>query len=121
MSAFKGTPGPWFAGKQCDFSGWVEIRVPGYSRNPVACATPAAAGDAEARRDSETLANALLIAAAPELLAELEHVRTTLSLLRTDTARSAKVDHRWEGMDEKFSEWLERIDSTIAKATGGDA
>ena len=72
MNAFKGTPGPWYAGEQSEISGWVDISIPGYSRNSVAFATPATSGDAEARRDPETLANARLIAAAPELLESLE-------------------------------------------------
>ena len=62
------TPGPWSAGPQCEISGWVDISIGGYPRNPVASATPAGPGGAEERRDSETVANARLIAAAPELL-----------------------------------------------------
>ena len=112
MSAFKGTPGPWFAGEQSDISGWVEIRVPGYSRNPVACATPADAGDAEARRDAETLANARLIAAAPELLSCLDM-----------TAHGLEVASRVVGgeLGAVFSDRAMSARDAIAKATGGDA
>ena len=108
MSAFKGTPGPWFAGEQSDISGWVEIRVPGYSRNPVACATPADAGDAEARRDAETLANARLIAAAPELLEALIAMVDAQDIWLGDgrpAPAAAKASAR----------------AAIAKATGGAA
>lgn len=104
MSAFKGTPGPWFAGEQSDISGWVEIRVPGYSRNPVACATPADAGDAEARRDAETLANARLIAAAPELLEACEAIVSSI-----------------EGGPVEPEDAIASVRAAIAKATGGDA
>ena len=60
------TPGPWSAGALCEISGWIDISIDGYPRNPVASATPAAPGGSEERRDSETAANARLIAAAPE-------------------------------------------------------
>lgn len=66
------TPGPWWAGPQSEISGWVDIRIDGYTRNPVASATPAGPGGPEERRDSETAANARLIAAAPDLLFALE-------------------------------------------------
>ena len=62
------TPGPWSAGPQSEISGWVDISIGGYPRNPVASATPAGPGGPEERRDSETVANARLIDAAPELL-----------------------------------------------------
>ena len=106
MSAFKGTPGPWFAGTQSDGSGWVDIYIPSYSRNPVASATPAAPGDAEARRDHETLANAHLIAAAPELLEVLEHVRDAM-----------EASGGWDGDEHVF----ELVVAAIEKATGGAA
>ena len=105
MSAFKGTPGPWEAGEQCEISGWVDIRIPGYSRNPVACATPANSGDAEARRDTETLANARLIAAAPELLEALKQAVTSMQDSGYQNSHVAVRAAR----------------AAIAKATGGDA
>ena len=108
MSAFKGTPGPWFADEQCAISGWVEIRVPGYSRNPVAAATPATAGDAEARRDSETLANARLIAAAPELL---EACQALMDATNEDGMTNSML----------LGCAIEMAGNAIAKATGGAA
>ena len=130
MSAFKGTPGPWFAGEQCEVSGWVDIRIPGYSRNPVACATPADSGDAEARRDAETLANARLIAAAPELL---EACQTFAEWLRREDeglpggiARGTpEGERRWrEWWDENLRVCAlaqDQVRAAIAKAAGGDA
>lgn len=115
MSAFKGTPGPWFAGEQCEVSGWVDIRIPGYSRNPVACATPAAHGDAEARRDAETLANARLIAAAPCLLDALQRLN---SATRRYMEERPESDAEWASDEPSV---LSIVDAAIAKATGGGA
>ena len=87
------TPGPWSAGPQSEISGWVDISIGGYPRNPVASATPAGPGGPEERRDSETVANARLIAAAPELLEALDlllHDRTpwTVSCARAAIAKA---------------------------------
>lgn len=119
MSAFKGTPGPWFAGTQSDGSGWVDIYIPSYSRNPVASATPAAPGDAEARRDHETLANAHLIAAAPELLEALMQLVERISYY---------AELKEEGIPN-IEDWactynsgdMQRAKEAIKKATGGAA
>lgn len=110
MSAFKGTPGPWFAGEQSEISGWVEINIPGYSRNSVACATPATAGDAEARRDTETLANARLIAAAPELLE---------ALLKLVDSCDDSDGAQYGTLSASFVRGIAA--AAIAKATGGAA
>ena len=66
------TPGPWSAGALCEISGWVDISIGGYPRNPVAYATPAAPGGPDERRDSETAANARLIAASPRMYSYVE-------------------------------------------------
>ena len=108
MNAFKGTPGPWYAGEQSEISGWVDISIPGYSRNSVAFATPATSGDAEARRDPETLANARLIAAAPELLEVAEGL---IAVSRVGVINDL----------EGFGRVVNNARAAIAKVTGGDA
>ena len=95
------TPGPWSAGPLSKTSGWVDISVGGYPRNPVASATPAGPGGPKERRDSETAANARLIAAAPEMLDALGAV--------DDAADSMEFDP-----DSRFGEALARVRARIA-------
>lgn len=61
----KHTPGPWVAGEISWESGWIEINATAPRPMPVAYALPAGTED---RNDDVTIANARLIAAAPELL-----------------------------------------------------
>ena len=65
MSAFKGTPGPWSVGAEDSDSG--EVEVVSEARPYVCMVLPGAI-------DGTTAANARLIAAAPELLAVLQHI-----------------------------------------------
>lgn len=64
MSAPKHTPGPWIP---CGY--WVEH--PNHKQNDICNCDPASMGE-EGRSDAEIRANTVLIAAAPELLAELQ-------------------------------------------------
>ena len=124
------TPGPWSAGPQCEISGWVDISIGGYPRNPVASATPAGPGGAEERRDSETVANARLIAAAPELL---EACQTFGEWLRREEGGfPAETRFNTPEGETKWREWFdenlricalaqEQARAAIAKATGAPA
>jgi hypothetical protein len=60
------------------------------------------------RSEAETFANARLIAAAPDLLAELEWVRKGLEQLR-----------HMKGLRSSSEALIARIDAVIARATGG--
>ena len=101
MTAAKHSPGPWKADLCLDGWGIHEVqRADGLSIARLAQMQTAFAPD-----DQEGIANALLIAAAPDLLKAL----------------SAMLTHM--GMDE--DEWnkptFDQARAAIAKATGGDA
>jgi hypothetical protein len=72
--------------------------------------------------EGQAEANASLIAAAPELYAELTEARTTLSILRTQVMVEIgrcpdPSESRWEGVPEKLKDRLDAIDAALAKAT----
>jgi hypothetical protein len=70
--------------------------------------------------DIENEADAYLIAAAPELLAELEEARIDLLLVRNSARDAAKTDPRWEGVAEILDKRVQAADAAINKATGKD-
>lgn len=112
MSMHKFTPGPWTAEERTrEESGWVDI-CSCIDRLPVGYATPAKSGTPEERRDGETIANARLIAAAPELLAIVE----TFDAYMAQAGEPAEKD----GLNPIHSlRW--KAQRAIAKATGGAA
>jgi len=66
----------------------------------------------------ETIANARVIAAAPDLLDELREARTTLNIVRTQImVEIAGGRERWEGVPDALQTRLNAIDAAIAKAT----
>lgn len=97
MSAFRGTPGPWTAERTFAPRGWnIEALDGAY--------TVGIARDGSSTPQNE--ANARLIAAAPELLEVLEHVRDAM-----------EASGGWDGDEHVF----ELVVAAIAKATGGAA
>jgi hypothetical protein len=91
------TPGPWeieddFTGLQV-YSGSTQV--------------------AQILRDNCAPANARLIAAAPDMLAALEHLR---AIAGTAILHRASLDH--QGLMELFEEAREAAFAAIAKATG---
>lgn len=88
----KHTPGPWVAQEQCPVSNWVDIRVKssnGWSLPFAAC------------KHFNEVANARLIAAAPDLLAALRAAYSDIQRCPGHTI-----------------DMLGRIEAAIAKATG---
>lgn len=114
----KHTPGPW----------WVEITTP--TGEPLsyysevsgnkwgALAQVVTAMDGEGGLCAEGVANARLIAAAPELLEALIETRTSLMIVAEQVLDASKTDPRWEGVYEKLTPYLEQSRAAIAKATG---
>ncbi len=111
MNARKHSLGPWSAAEIRCVSGWVDILGPD-DRLPIGYATPARPGMPKERCDDETIANARLIATAPELLAIVE----TFDAYMAQAGEPAEKDSlnpihalRWKAQQ------------VIAKATGGAA
>ena len=105
MSAFKGTPGPWRPSLHGP-SGFTYGIEAGPSHDPVKIVKWGGIG----RPSSETgQANARLIAAAPELLAELSHLRKLVG---------AFIE---SGGCIPGLATLNGADAAIAKATGGQS
>lgn len=102
MSEFKGTPGPWIAN-----GNWVE-----FERGDI-CQTKGGFESDTAR------ANARLIAAAPDLAAELREARTTIAITRTQImVELNRGVERWDGVPEALKLRLDAIDGVLAKALG---
>lgn len=71
-----------------------------------------------AARSEESLANARLIAAAPELLDALIETDKDLCVLEGNMAQIEKSDPRADGMTTLVSEWRKRNKKAINKALG---
>lgn len=120
MSEAKHTPGPWFH-VQDGYGGDMNIEAgkkenAGYEKVVVGgcgcCSSPFGADDKE-----ECLANARLIAAAPDMLEVLHTARDYLSDCASGALRYACGDFVCPKM---ISDDLNRINAAIAKATGAD-
>ena len=66
----------------------------------------------------ETLANATLIAEAPNLLKELKELLLDITIAQANMRTAAKYDHRWEGCAEVLEKRIESARNVISKATG---
>lgn len=116
------TPGPWAVSKRG--ARWVTTTQGIVICNAVLrnSGSPKRGIKHGAKEVLEAEANAHLIAAAPELLAELRETRTELSLTRTnimsEMQKGEGAAYRWEGVPELLKQRLERIDAVLARATG---
>lgn len=116
MSAFKGTPGPWEVVENPDSGGGdtvISNAASIYSDDEtyVADVYRGCVGS-ESVTHNQQIANARLIAAAPELLDTVEEL-----LLEIDRS----MPHCTDAMQRIPSDSLRRARSAIAKATGGAA
>lgn len=135
MDDFEGhTPGPWLAGKPSSVVGWPVVAPSAHGR--VICnvsfvanraGAPAVPGDGAFNREST--ANASLIAAAPDLLAERDRLlaeierlreaaqegRTDLLIAANNARDAAKTDTRWQGVAEKLMARVAMIDAALAQ------
>ena len=124
MSAAQHTPGPWEQKIQsCGFwsictvygteQGWVEIHAPNGSHT------------ADIR--AESTANARLICASPDLLAELKKARAFIEVDRNDLLASVtangelKADYIDLRAIAEYNDILASIDAVMTKAEGGAA
>lgn len=98
MNELKHTPGPWFV--TGSMTKYVEARIPGGLIQEVAACGPT---EADGGYGPQQQANAKLIAAAPDLLAELTVLRDTLPHVGLPAATRVEM--------------LRRIEAAIAKAT----
>ncbi len=105
MSEAKHTPGPWVSAVLCSNSGWVDIRGKNRVGNYIAYATPKCNGSPDERGDVETIANARLISAAPDLL-------------EACSAWIAYMDDPAGGSFDDEAKLHEAMRAAIAKATG---
>ena len=97
----KHTPGPW----EIEYNGPYEqywVTAPHYDAGPA--------------RIISNIADARLIAAAPDLLETLQWLRPFIS---KDEEGAAMVTQKVDWV--QFREWIDRVDATIAKATGEKA
>lgn len=125
MSTAKHTPGPWHH----DTRGYPHPDVKAANGRNIACTwgvnnQPKTPGAAKAQKEIAR-ANARLIAAAPELLAELINCRNELACLAAELRSSVTVPGTEEILDDEDRSLCEfeesrvaRLDALIAKATG---
>jgi hypothetical protein len=105
------TPAPWTASEGCPSDVW-HVDMPGRSYSVIVSRSES---DADMAVD-EVQANARLIAAAPELLAQLRAVRDDIGALALDTNGWREWDAT--AVDELLGSRLVRLDDLIAKAEG---
>lgn len=101
MIGHKFTPGPWFTKREGFSTVYIEARLrQGVIQEVAAC------GPTEAGLEQQ-LANAKLIAAAPDLLEALERLKGEIVLSDVD------MDY----IESHFRPWLTKAENAIAKAT----
>jgi len=101
------TPAPWLVGEdQSVDETWSIVTTSGGS----------IIANVNDRHDR--LANARLIAAAPDLLEAAKEGRTDLMIAADNARDAAKTDSRWDGVADKLMERVRMMDAAIAKAEG---
>ena len=126
MSTFKGTPGPWQAVNGTDIftplaarngAGTAAHETDGWHIADCSMGETQTEDGAENIPHREQLANARLIAAAPELL---EALQDALSFVAA-WASAYQNAHGLPDFDPRHKESIEQVKYAIAKATGGAA
>lgn len=97
----KHTPGPWFLTGR--MTRYVEARIPSGLIQEVAACGPT---EADGGYGETQIANAKLIAAAPDLLEALEDLKREIILSDVDM----------EYIESHFRPWLNKAESAVAKA-----
>lgn len=90
------TPGPWFLHREGCSTVYVEARLQGSMIQEVAACGPTAAGP------DQQMANAELIARAPDLLAENERLRDVIDVLTNDIRATRKSDDKSRDENERL-------------------
>lgn len=113
----KHTPAPWIVVESDDApvarpAAWICT----LGNNPDDPAVFSTAMDGDKFIFGDKLADARLIAAAPDMLEALKKLDGHLSILMGNIHGSAKVDHRWEGMEHVVRGWRDDIQAVTAKA-----
>lgn len=112
MSEFKGTKGEWILDER-------ECRIVLKSKAGINDICDVWGFNADTKQSVKTkmIANAKLIACAPEMLNELIETITDLKILRNQINSEVKNNHLFEGMPELMDKWIERKEKLIKKAT----
>lgn len=114
MTDAKHTPGPWFLSGS--MTKYVEARIGNGFLQEVASVGPTVA---DAGYGDQQMANARLIAAAPELLEALQELLIDMKIAQTNMQSAAKRDPAWEGCADAIQPRVDAAIEVIAKATGG--
>jgi hypothetical protein len=109
------TPGNWFVDRADDDYTVSSEHGQVICRALMADDFPCLDEGAEAHMNDEARANARLIAAAPQMLAELRAARKVIAALGADLASAAP-----DAINADVAADIRRIDAAIAAATGGE-
>lgn len=116
MTKHKHTPGPWRVHKNSHISGeqWLTVLRGAWDITHNSAAKPDAIADAQhsSMSDAENLANARLIAAAPELLEALKTAQGWLDAIEAHGTRPTFDDN------PQYLKDMAAIEAAIAKAEG---
>lgn len=118
MSESTRTPGPWETAV-VPFEGTVYIAViQTESKTEDGCKAVAFTGKAGASDEIESILNADLIAAAPDLLEKLENALPILDDAHQDAVQRGHSDPHWQQVAESLRLQCEAAREAIAKAKG---
>lgn len=123
MSEFKGTPGPWKASRGADQVMYIDCPDGDGDLGHAAwfgMAIVYGCSEMGPRGHKKAVANASLMAAAPDLLHELTEADKTLCVLQANVADAQTREPRWEGVWQEIQTRRDSINAAIAKALGED-
>jgi len=115
MSGTEHTPGPWRVDTEVrGLPNWVDVIGP-----RIRVGSPTSATDITYEEGQRRIADASLIAAAPELLEALQGAQKAVNLAYHQAhAEWQNADKRAERLDAQVRSWRKAASAAIAKATG---